>query len=255
MRPLFKFFKKLRTADDSVNLWQKKKLGKKKWLVVLLATLVANLARAFIAIIIGILVLVVGAFVIYKLIRLIHQVLPSNPPPPTPPPTNNVVQIWESPGDGTSWPIVIIPPIVPGAIKSLSDSTTFSLLYGVSFNPFGYGDPWTESGVTMSTSNCATRTSGAWELINNDHEDKVMVTEGDTMVTYDFDVVNNTYTTSDSRPIPTNTIPVVIERTTNFVVWVPIFTNTACDYNTVNGFTDSDAPIPWSFYRIKYMTP
>jgi hypothetical protein len=42
---------------------------------------------------------------------------------------------------------------------------------------------------------------------------------------------------------------VVIERTTDFVSWVPIFTNQVAT-NTVNNFTDSNPPPQAAFYRV-----
>jgi hypothetical protein len=59
--------------------------------------------------------------------------------------------------------------------------------------------------------------------------------------------------TEDGTDTMTTSTPevVAIERTTNFVDWVSVFTNNLYGLDTVSAFTDVDAPTERAFYRLR----
>src|ERR1035437_5100233 len=78
-----------------------------------------------------------------------------------------------------------------------------------------------------------------------------MIAHGDGTVTHWSLTWSSAATQVDSPPKAIVTLhTIVIERTTDCVLWTPIFTNAVCPDNCPQFFTDTNAPADRGFYRV-----
>jgi len=221
--------------------------------------LMAMKCMAYIWVIISLLVLIVGGFMVVKLIGVAHEVLPDqtgrtnhatiyiDPPPPT----NNQSQAVTPAVEQTGQQVM-------AQSDQQSAPSGFALQYGLSL-PTSTNEglvPWVFAGTKIPTTNSPMDIRG--NIIPN-----VLVSSSGE---YSFTFTINGYTFAiDMLPgnvdfegldnnwnLPTNTV--VILRTTNMVTWTPIFTNSSCGINQVQTFIDPDPPLgPTAFYKTAYI--
>jgi hypothetical protein len=227
---------------------EKSATAKKKSLVGLL-TAVWTIAKAFIWIVIGILVLVVGAYVVYKLIEVARLYLK--------PPASNKNTTWYATNQGTTNQNIAHVEFLPaGKLETNVDVATFTFQYGLSDvnsdvdSDLGYGtyQPWIVPGsnyVDTSTGGSV----GTLGTATNQYYG-VVINLGNTVEEIVYDTSDpdlaEVYYNSESGPIS----PVIIQRTTDLENWTAIFTNSGCWNDVTYTCTDSNAPPGAAFYRV-----
>lgn len=204
------------------------------WPILLSAALAA--LGYVVEIIISIMVLAVGAFIIYKLLNVISIVLPPNSVQQT----NSVSEAFyydHGPGQSSM-------AGTPARLASEpSGAITFPVQYGVSSSN---GLPWICGGTNLTIPN----------LTNSETFGVLLTLEDDTnFVDIVFQVGGNLYASETDVNAGTTTnwpLSVVVESSGDLQKWTPLFTNSACVLDSVNGFTDTNAPSDHNFYRVNY---
>jgi hypothetical protein len=217
-----------------------------------LILLVANIASAFWMVVIMIFIgTCVAGTIFHGLYTIAAHIDPVNPPPNMPAANSEYIDI-----------IPFIPPIVGGPWKVAPTNAT--IIKGVSDMPVP------ATGVTFGMTYGVVSEQGAWirsgcnldEITNS-----IVVTVTDTPDAYSFawsvngqwflySITSNAgdagiVTRLDGPPSTDTNLyySVMIERTTDFVQWTPIYTNLYCPDNCPQFFTDTNAPVDSGFYR------
>jgi hypothetical protein len=214
-----------------------------------LILLVANLASAFWMVVIMIFIGAVVAGTIFRGLYVIAaRIDPVNPPPNIPLANTNYVVIVP-PVTNTSAPNLVIKAPSPKLVadKTISEAgVAFGMTYGVASEQ----GPWIRSScnlddLTNSIAVTVTDTpdaySFAWLFNGQWWLYSITSNEGDVGIV----------TQLNGPPFAdTNRYhEVVIERTTDFVQWTPIFINLYCPDNAAQFFVDTNAPSDRGFYR------
>ena len=219
----------------------KKESRLKKRLAALLA-LIAGKAFAFIWIVIAILVLVVGLFVIIKLVQLIKRVLPDDPR------KGAVLRIFQDSEDEQS----IVRTIYDnsgdvGNIQPEDDGSpataSFSINYMLDSNKVAQVviGPSTDA-VNISEVSGTDEDNYSCRITGEGQDVRFVVQDG---VVTSFEFLSPT-----NESDMTNMYQPVIERSTNMLDWTAIGTNDSVNTYTVQDFTDTDAPPANAFYRV-----
>jgi hypothetical protein len=144
------------------------------------------------------------------------------------------------------------PQPVENAVSSENSTLRFSLTYGLMTITNGITSPWVEEGKINPTSTDALNyliNSASFHIfVDNGTQLNFTISCGGNMIRYITPNIAGGSTNYSVSTMPkTNTI--VIERSTNLLVWEPIYTNTTITADTVNFFTDTHAPSNAAFYR------
>lgn len=222
------------------------KMNKKKALPIMLLALLYKKALAYIWLVIGILVLVVGLYIAYKLNQLIKRVLPDTPPDQT----NNVTRVWLTDSNYSGW-VYDDSPLASGS--SLSEEplvlageavavAPFSLQYGLSSISTNGPNGWVASGTSIETVQFSDSVG-----TNLDNYSFTMTGYGQA---FRIACSNGVYNT-EVLDVNNSTYQVRIERSTNLINWDPVFTNSAVGVYSVENYMDTNAPPAQGFYRLK----
>lgn len=185
-------------------------------------------------ILIGLLVVALGAFIIIKLYYTIKIVLPDNPKP-----TNDVQTTYYY--DHSS-AVQTQPLYSYDTIQNPNLAGGFPLQYGVSSSD---GLPWIEAGTNEVCTTTNTGYLGVIYTFDNDTNciDVVVATGGALYrVTY---TATNDFTTNYP-------LTVVIQSSSNLVDWHAILVDGGCVPDAVANFTDTNATTRSNFYRVFY---
>jgi hypothetical protein len=215
-----------------------------------ISTFAAALAHAWVGICLGIMVLVVGSIIIYALCSICKTVLP-----PATTQTNQVSSasnylIKHDAADG-SYEYEEFGGLDPYTYANTEASSAarpgapdgFTLQYGLD----ALNRPWIAAGTTMQVGavidlQCVSNTAARYT---------VAICYGNRTLIYSTTNIDSDSTAGDTLTTVTNQpAGVEIERTTDLVHWLPIFTNTIAA-GAVQNFTDTAAPAPAAFYRLK----
>ena len=220
----------------------------------LLVMLIAKIAKAWAMLVVGIMVILFGAFVIYKLFELMHHVFPPNPPPE--PPGSNITYIWT---------VVNTPVVMPSVVKKqLAEiepeppPSGWTVQYGIPLltcTNSGYclnylntnNVPWIMAGSNLSQS-----VDGVYSMIIQDTNESLFTqdSEGCTFIVDDAYPDGGADNATNWQTWPHT---VVIQVSTDLFTWTPVFTNPAVGLNTVETWTDTNEPPgPSYFYRAFY---
>lgn len=242
--------------------------NRKRRLALLSAFFPAWLVKAFWQICLCIMIILVGAYIVIKLYDLCKTLWPDPPPPPpgqtnAVPPAHASIYVTSNQWYWTSW-------FGWCGNANLRSSTNFTLHFGVASSSLPL--PW----LAVNSDNVPTNTFAG------------LLDDGDG-ATYS-DCVVYTYYNDDSgfnclfvQPDGTlgqlscstnaddngtvTTISLVVDRSTNLVVWTPIYTNMLPTYDINNNYvgtpgcvldqnytyTDTNSPPDCGFYRIRYL--
>lgn len=223
----------------------------------------ASAAKAYIYLIIGLTVLVVGGIIIYCIWDFCKTYLPTDQQSTNNVPngiaTNSSYLIkYDSGGTNSLYlgeayggldPYTCIEVgMLAGSLPPLA-MVEQQTLPSCCSPPFQYGldvfcTPWVSANTNPAP------LIMTQDIINNTNEYCVAVTVGNMTMFYDTTNVDSADTNGDTCCLVTN-LPntVLIERTTAFVSWVPIFTNSQMTAGTALSFVDSNAPPDHAFYR------
>ncbi len=221
--------------------------NKKKLPIIGTVLALASKVLANIWLVIAILVLIVGAIIIYNLIQVIRRKLPNDPP------KSDITRIYLN--DGTFAGLVYdnYDPatyyLTASSVTALDASQavvpSFSLQYGLSDTNGPTG--WLSAGTNMESVQFS-------DSVGNSLTDYSFTMTGYGQV-FRITCVNGLYFTQ-VLDVNTNTYQVIVERTSDLSVsnWAPVFTNTACGVHSVENFADTNAPVERGFYRLNIST-
>jgi hypothetical protein len=216
----------------------------RKFLISALALFWCIIAYGWLTLIVAIGIIIVGAIVIYKLIRLIHQVLPPTNPDGS---TNNTshAQVWYQydPPRGTSW-LASANSVIKSTTNSPPATNTFLVQYTI---PFTNAIPLMLAQFTTNTS--ISPNGNQYTLEDDDQYYIISTTYGGVTLTFDMDVVNNILLDYITNAPSTG----IIEYTCDLRNWTPVFTNSNLGFDTIETYTDSiPSGLPQRFYRLKF---
>jgi hypothetical protein len=184
----------------------------------------------YITLIIAILVIIVGAIVIYQLARLLHSVFPN-------PGTNNYSVYTET---NVGYPQVVQIPLNDASyvLQGTNISRTFTFSYGL----------WNSNNLWLSVTTPPPPTAGGdvTVLIDTTNEYAIAINMGTYDLYLDYDAVTGDQIENSSNGI----CPIIIEKSTNLLNWLPIYTNQNCVPGNVQQFTDTNAVESTAFYKI-----
>ena len=187
---------------------------------------------AFIEIIVAMMVLIIGAVVIYQIARLLSQVFPSGSTN-----TNTASFYYQTNNGGYAMQQSTYHPS-----SGISEqSPTFTFGYGIC------SSNW--QGWMSLTNTIATIPGTGNELENDSNIYAISVNMGTYSVylTYDAQTGNQLSEVSNSAVIA------VIQKSTNLVDWTSIYTESNCVPDNVAVFTDSNAVEATASYRVKFL--
>jgi len=221
-------------------------MNKKKALPVTLLALLYKKALAYIWIVIGIVVLIVGLYIAYELNKFIKRVLQDDPPTQT----NNVTRVWLTKSNYDGW-VYDNSPLASGS--SLSETLTLEseVAAPASFN-MQYMLTGINSNGPVGWQSCGTNLPGGVVFGNSVVIDpqnySFTITEyGQVISVRCIDGVYSSELVDENM----STYRVVVERSSDLQVWQPVFTNEACGVYTVQDYMDTNAPPAQGFYRLK----
>lgn len=197
----------------------------KKSLGVVLAAIAQTVLAWVIWVAIGITVIAVGGYCVWKLYQVAKRI---NQQPNTQT-TNTVERVWINNGDSN-----VLAYSTLGADDPAGPPVNFA-----AFNPtIQYGldaTPW----ISVDENIPAAR------LIPSLDGQSVIVLSAGAAIAFWPDLSCEVLDKDDSPHT------VVIERTEDFILWTPVFTNTVFRYD-VNGWNDNVAPESKAFYRLRF---
>lgn len=201
-----------------------------------------NRQAGFIGIVLGILVLAVGGFVIYKLYQVAKHIKPA------PTNDNDASTYYTYGGDrpsniknSYSQPAYLNRQLS----KPLLPSFTFQ--YRIMADSNNVLDADLVVGTNLMDGQVT-------ELINNDAEYKISFIVGGQTYVEDCDAVTGDTISEEISPAYTgNPCTVIVQRMTTYV-WESIVTNYPCAVGSVNTFTDIDPPSNHAVYRLELLT-
>ena len=179
-------------------------------------------------IVIGVLVLVFAGTIGYQLVQCVHHVLP--PTCNGQPVTTNTIVVWSGTNNANQHPQEAL---------QFNPAPTFTLEYGLATDL----RPWALDGSPLPPSPQAGQITS-------------IITDEDALCVFTFAAVGNTirYSSWDGGDlVEVIDLPhtLVVERTTNFVDWQAVWTNSCVATNTVELWTDEAAPGDRAFYRVR----
>lgn len=221
----------------------KKTTKNKKNLLKTILLALAYKAQAYIWLVIAILVIIVGAVIIYNLVKIINRVLPEK--------KANVTRVWLDSTNFSGWVYDNAPTnyfTSMGGEDSLVPETTFNIQYGIrpidtNMIPIGWLACGTQIEAVQFSESVGTNLDN-YSFIMTGLGQVFRITCTDGLYSSELLIEN------------TNTYRVVIERSTdlNVGIWDPIFTNNTCGVWYVDNYVDTNAPSKQGFYRLNIST-
>ena len=226
------------------------KTSKAKFAALIL--LAANIASAFWEIVVMIFIGAAVAGTIFRgLYTIAAKIDPNNLPPNMPPANTEYVDVIPFIPPIIVYPMGLIPTnaIVIKEVADIPVPTT-GVSFGMTYGTDSEQGPWIRSSFNL-----------------DDFTNAAVVTVADTPDAYSFawsvngqwwlysitsNKGDNGNVTQLDRPPSADTnrySEIVIERTTDFVQWTPVFINLYCPDNAAQFFTDTNAPADRGFYR------
>jgi hypothetical protein len=200
--------------------------------------------KGFIEIVIALLVLAIGAFVIYQLLGVIHKW--NNRP------KNDDTTIYEYPDGSVSSSLVAAGVTNHPAIPT-QDAVLPSSLTTNSFCTFQYRVLVDSNGVPYTTLVMGTNMMDGQvtELINTTNEYAVTFVVGSQVYYQDYDANTDEAISDTVTPAYTgDPFIATVQRSTNSI-WRDIFTNDPCQAGIIYTFTDPQPPACSATYRLK----
>ena len=151
-----------------------------------------------------------------------------------------------------SMPFDVVNPPADSYSESMLSSPVsgFTLQYGMAYDTNRNLLPWIGSPPAFVSSNTPVQSAKSSVVcdvlsVTTNSVDFTVSVDGLTWCFFGDDLAAGDYT---YFWIKSQTV--IIERTTDFVDWTPIFTNAACQINAAQFFTDTNAPADRGFYRV-----
>jgi hypothetical protein len=193
--------------------------------------------------VVAILIFLFAAVIVYILYQIIIASGINNPQNGSDP-TNQVdISIAYRQEDGNAPPPPPSTTITYDAlVQNLNSSYSFNLQYGVGSSNVLL--PWLMAGQSLPT-NAAPSTTNFMVTVEDDSYYWTVI-----LVNYGA-IAESQWSYAESNENFWGKA-IVIQRSTDCVNWMPIFTNTILIVDQVNDFTDSNAPAPAAFYRVNY---
>ena len=186
--------------------------------------LLTLLAKAWVIVILAIIVVVLAYIIVWKIARILSQMAPSGS-------KTNQTDTYYSTNYNYE------PYIATGFISQVTNPPSFTLFYGYSSLD---NHPW----VSL-TNNMVTAGGQSVDLINNSTEYKVSINLGTYSVVYDYDAQTGLQIGSGSN----GTVTVIIQKSSDLLHWQDAYTNTGTVQDTVNDWTDDVVTNERAFYR------
>lgn len=187
-------------------------------------------SAGFVELIIAMMVLIIGAIIIYQIARLLSQVFPAGSS------TNNSTSFYYQ--TNYSYSPLMSQDNYQATSSTASQPPTFTFSYGIRSSN---GIAWTSiSNVLAIAGGCDT------ELENDSNFYAISVNMGTYSVYLKYDAQTGNQISESSNAA----IAAVILKSTNLVHWNPIYTNLNCLPDIGNEFTDRNAVEPAAFYRV-----
>ena len=220
------------------------KTNKKRALPAMLLALLYKKALAYIWLVIGIVVLVVGLYIAYELNKFIKRVLQDDPPTQT----NNVTRVWLTTSNYDGW-VYDNSPLASSASASEVLTLGSEVATLVSFN-MQYMLTGINSNGPVGLQICGTNLPGVVfgnSIVIDPQNYSFTITEYGQVIS--VRCIDGVYS-SELLDENMNTYRVIVERSSDLQVWQPVFTNEACGVYTVQDYMDTNAPVGQGFYRL-----
>lgn len=221
----------------------------------MLAILTAFTVKAWVLLVMGIIVVVSTVGAIYYVI--VHVIPAAQPPAVNANQVNYNVQVIDAEGP----PPIIVPPFIPmdvspsitNAPQKTANSPTFSFQYGMcSTNPQAM--VWVATGtnliqtVSWPTNGADTIYGIPWTLVDSSNCYDIIYEVNGYLARCTAILTNGTYKTTDTN------LFLVVARSTNAGLsgWQPIYTNSLPVLDVPYTFTDTNPALPSAFYRVGF---
>ncbi len=254
----------------------------KSKLVVPSGSLLALTAKANMWLIVSVTVLVVGGIIIYSLWSFCKTNLPVNQTTNSVSSASNYLikndaatngtYLYEQYGGISPYTVFYVGPFIPQIQPPNPDKMQPMDTTNPPAPPFfmtlqsgldALSTPWVSAGTNQPTN----QNVNLQTLVDNSNEYSIAITVGSQTLFYSTTnpVADNNWENFDYTAGSTNVLtdngdvcilvtntpcPVVIERSTDWLAWVPVFTNTATAGGPAQNFTDTNAPPDHAFYRV-----
>lgn len=185
-----------------------------------------RLQAGAIQLIIAILIIIIGAIIIYKLARLIHKVIP--------PPGTNTVSVGYQVEYGQ--PSLVYHPAAQTFPPVTMPTNGFTFSYGC----------WNSNICWATTTNPVPQTNGQVAVIINTPSEFAVAIN---MNGYEQFLAYDGNTGAELENSSNGVCSMVIEKSTDLVNWSPIYTNDNCTPGAVQTYTDTNSVEPQAFYR------